>query len=67
MLSAGSAGERGVHAGGLVERGASGSRVVLVPIFSAFVLRGEGGECWRYGNDLGEIMVQESLGAFSRD
>ena len=56
MSSAGSAGETGVHAG-LTVRGASGFLVVCVPIFSARLLRVEGGEWWRYVKDLGEIMV----------
>ena len=62
MLLVGSAGVVGVHAGlvGLVVRGASGFLWVRVPIFSAGLLRGEGGECWRYGNDLGEIMAGKS-------
>ena len=65
MLLVGSAGVVGVHAGleglaVLVVRGASGFLWVRVPIFSAGLLRGEGGECWRYENDLGEIMVGKS-------
>lgn len=58
ISAAGSEGSTGVHAG-LVVRGDSGFRCVRVPIFSCGLLRGEGGECWRYENDLGEYMVGE--------
>lgn len=46
----------GAHAG-LVVRGERGLLCVRVPIFSCGLLRDEGGECWRYGKDLGEIIV----------
>jgi hypothetical protein len=62
MLSANSVGVLGVEVR-LVVRGASGFLWVRVPIFPGVCggrLRGEGGECWRYGKLLGEIMVGKS-------
>lgn len=59
MFSVGSASVADAHARLLV-RCESGFLCVFVPIFSCGLLFGEDGECWRYGKDLGEIMVDKS-------
>lgn len=46
---------------GFPVRGDGGFLAVRVPILSGVLLRrGDGGDCWRYGNDLGEYII--SLG-----